>query len=220
MYHYVENVLDVGDTTRLKLDTNPAVLANQLEELKKAGYQSYFVEDIPDFIDGKRTLVDKGIVLTFDDGYEDFYTNAFPVLKKYGFKSTLYVISNFVGRKGFLNQTELKDIASSGIVEIGDHTLTHPDLRHISRAKATKEIVQSKADLEKLLNIKIHTFAYPGGGLNSDVVDIVKTASFDAAVSTKPGVYLSDDNMFTLPRIRPGFLTLNSITLFFNKFKI
>ena len=219
MYHYVENVVNPVDTIRIKLDTNPALFNSQLMMLKDNNYETYFVKDLPKILDGKITPASNSIILTFDDGYEDFYTDAFPILKKYKYKSTIYIVSKFINKKGYMTQKELQEIQDSGIVEIGAHTLSHPDLRYLSLNKAQDEIVSSKVELEKMFSINVETFAYPGGGYNDNVIDIVKKAGYTVAVTTKPGITIKRDSLLTVKRIRPGFLTILQIKSFFKNFQ-
>jgi peptidoglycan/xylan/chitin deacetylase (PgdA/CDA1 family) len=205
MYHYVENVADKNDTLRIKLDITPANLDLQLKSLTEASYESLFIKDIPKIIRNPSGASDKKkIFLTFDDGYEDFYTSAFPVLKKYGMKGTLYIVNNFIGKIGYLNEKELKEIISSGLVEIGSHTLDHLALKKLPELTAKKEIFGSKKQLEDKFGIKIETFAYPYGSFDPRAENLVKEAGYKAAVSVIPGVMQSEENLYYLSRWRAG----------------
>lgn len=206
MYHYVENVVDKKDTIRMSLNINPYMFEQQLKTITEAGYTSYFVRDVPSIMDGKIKAPEKSVVLTFDDGYEDFYTYALPLLKKYNVKATIYIIVDFIGRKGFLNEQEIKDIASSGLVEIGSHTLDHAYLKKAQPKYAIAQIVDSKKELESKFNIKVDTFAYPYGAFDEAAIDMVKQASYSAAVSTIPGTEQTQENLFFLYRMRAGYI--------------
>jgi peptidoglycan/xylan/chitin deacetylase (PgdA/CDA1 family) len=151
------------------------------------------------------------VVLTFDDGYEDFYTTVFPLLKKYQMKGTVYVIYDFINRPGFLKESEIKELIASGIVEIGSHTLDHKYLKTETLEEAKRQITDSKQKFEDAFGIKIRTFAYPFGAYNSEDADMVKDASYEAAFTTKPGAMMSNDAKFVLPRIRPDRYTNDSI---------
>lgn len=206
LYHYVEVVKDKGDTIRQSLNINPYIFEKQLKDLKDNGYTTYYVKDIPGILNGGIKTNDKSVVLTFDDGYEDFYTDAFPIIQKYKTKVTLYVVYDFIGRKGFLNKQELVDIAKSGLVEIGSHAVDHISMSWIATSEAKWQITRSKSLLEELLGIEITTFAYPYGGFNAITADFVKEASYSAAVSVMPGVYHTNDEIFHLTRYRAGML--------------
>lgn len=204
MYHYVEYVVDQNDLIRKKLNINPGIFERQLKSFIAEGYTSYFVKDIPDILAQKETVSGKRIVLTFDDGYEDFYLSAYPILKKYHLKSTIYIMFNYLGRKGYLSEKEVQELINSGIVEIGSHTLDHTALKTAKKEIAVKEITENKTKLENKFNIKVETFAYPYGVFNKETVELVKQAGYSAAVSVIPGVYQSKENLFYLSRLRGG----------------
>lgn len=217
MYHYVEHVKDPGDTLRQKLAIFPETLDSQLKTMQQAGYTFMYMSDLADVIDGKKTLPPKPIVLTFDDGYRDFYTDAFPILKKYNIKSTEYIISAFIGKPNYMFLPQLQTIKQSDLVEIGAHTEHHIDLRSANEKKATEEIAGSKAALEKLFGDPVLTFAYPSGFFTDATVQIVKDAGFTSAVSTKPGTAVTPDNRLTLFRLRAGSRTGKSLLEFLQK---
>lgn len=205
MYHYVEYVKDINDIIKKRLDINPTLFERQLKTLAEAGYQTYFVKNIPDIIEGKINYSTKSAVLTFDDGYEDFYTVVFPILKKYKMKATIYIIYEFVGRKGFMNQKEIKEVLGSGLIELGSHTLDHIYLKLAPQSVAKKQVIESKKKLEELFGVEVKTFAYPYGAFSKITVDFVKEAGYTAAVSVIPGMTQSKENLFYLSRVRAGF---------------
>lgn len=207
LYHYVEYVKDEGDTIRKSLDIVPFVFDQEIKTLKDAGFNFITTRDLADALDDEITLSPKSVILTFDDGYRDFYTDVFPILKKNQVKAVVYVVPNFLDRPNNLDTWQLKEIASSGLVEIGAHTMNHAYLSGLSRPRIESEVVQSKKYLEKILGIKIVSFAYPGGAFDNTVVDVVKKAGFRSAVTTISGKYAMDINRFFLNRIRPGGLT-------------
>jgi peptidoglycan/xylan/chitin deacetylase (PgdA/CDA1 family) len=207
MYHYVEYVDRTKDQTRADLSTAPSTLEKQIFSLKMANYNFLFVRQIPDIVSQKNSVPPRPVVLTFDDGYEDFYFNVMPILKKFQAKATLYVIVDFIGRPGYLDLAELKEIRDSGLVEVASHTLNHTYLKGIKIELAKKEIIESKTKLESLLGISVPSFAYPWGAFSKETLQIVKTAGYTNAVSVIPGVNQSQENEFYLFRIRPGFLS-------------
>jgi len=204
IYHYVEHVLDRNDTLRIKMNITPETLNQQVKSLRSRGYETIFVKDIPLIIAGKTRANLKPVALTFDDGYEDFYTDAFPVLKELGAKATLYVIADYLGNPAYVSESQLREMADSGLVEIGSHTLTHSHLPRLSLERAKQEIVDSKRKLQDTFNIKVETFAYPYGEFNDQVMADVIGAGYTAAVSTIENVRQSEKNLYSLFRIRPG----------------
>jgi len=211
MYHYVEYVKDDGDLIRKRLDIVPSLFEGHLRTLRNANYETYFVKDIPDILNGVIHYSTQSAVLTFDDGYGDFYTDVFPLLKKYHMRATLYVIYDFIGRKGFLDEEQIRDIIDSDLVEIGSHTLNHIYLKQAPKNYADTQIVESKKQFEERFGIKIYTFAYPYGAFNDDNIGSVKNAGYTAAVSVISGVMQSKENLFYLSRIRPGIFTPQSM---------
>lgn len=205
MYHYVEYVQDQNDTTRKRLDVTPNVFEQHLKSFREAHYETYFMQEVPDLISGKiQSQPDKSVVLTFDDGYEDFYTNVFPLLKKYHMRATLYVIYDFIGRRGFVTKEQVQELIDSNLVEIGSHTFDHLYLKSVSDVVAKKQIIDSKKAFEDEFHTKIYTFAYPYGAMSPQAIQDTKDAGYTAAVSVIPGVMQSKDNLYFLSRIRPG----------------
>lgn len=207
MYHYVEYVKDQGDIIRKRLDINPYVFENQLRTLYDDGYHTYFVKDVPDILADKIVPAEKSVILTFDDGYEDFYYDVFPLLKRYQMKATIFVINDFIGRKGFLNESEIKEVIGSGLVELGSHTLDHLYLKLVPKTIAEKQILESKKKLEEKFGIEVKSFAYPYGAFNKETVELVKDAKYSVAVSVISGVEQSKENLFYLSRVRAGALS-------------
>jgi peptidoglycan/xylan/chitin deacetylase (PgdA/CDA1 family) len=211
MYHYIEHVQDPKDTFRQKLSVYPEVLDNQIKTLQDNGYTFLSMTDVSNILDGKKELPQKPIVLTFDDGYRDFYTDAFPILEKYHAKATAYIISGFIGKPNYMLSTQLSTISQSSEVEIGAHTQHHIDLNLASPKQQTTEILGSKKDLETKLKIPITTFAYPSGRYNDQTIKIVAESGFATAVTTHPGTLANPSKRLVLDRLRPGSRTNKSL---------
>lgn len=203
MYHYVEHIKNPHDRVRIKMNIRPDQFERQVTEIKKAGYETIFMRDVPEMVASTGGTCSYKIALTFDDGYEDFYDDVFPILKRQNVKATVYVITDFINKPGFLTTDEIKELIASNLVEIGSHTLSHEYLKETSYNEAKRQIVQSKKVLEQAFHIKVSTFAYPFGAFDSQAVELIKEASYSAALTVMPGSYISNDNLFLLPRIRP-----------------
>lgn len=207
MYHYVEYVKDDGDLIRRQLNIAPSLFEGHLQALKQAQYETYFVRDVPSILNDTVSYSTHSAILTFDDGYEDFYTVVFPLLKKYHMRATVYVIYDYIGRSGFLSEKQIQELSESDLVEIGSHTLDHVYLKQAPDLYAEKQIIESKRLFEEKFHMKIKTFAYPYGAFNSKNVESVKKAGYTAAVSVISGEMQSKDTLFYLSRIRPGLFT-------------
>lgn len=205
LYHYVEIVKDSGDTIRKSLDIVPYVFDAEVKTLKDAGYTFITVKDLADALDNDNiTLPEKSVILTFDDGYRDLYTDVFPILRKYQVKATAYIVPNFLDLPNNLTKWQLKEIAQSNLVEIGAHTMDHTYLKGLPSKRVKYEVEESKRFLEKFLGIPVVSFAYPYGVFDNQTIDVVKETGFKTAVTTVSGVFALDINRFFLYRIRPG----------------
>lgn len=204
LYHYVEYVKDPGDTIRKSLNILPPVFEAEIKTLKDAGFQFITTADLADALDGKTTLPPKPVILSFDDGYRDFYTDVFPILKRNQVKAVAFVVPNFLDKPNNLTTWQLKEIGRSGLVEIGAHTMDHSYLAGSPLKRVKFEVEESKAFLEKILGEKIVSFAYPYGAFDNQAIDVVKKAGFRSGVTTVSGIFALDTNRFFLYRIRPG----------------
>ncbi len=211
MYHYVEHVKDSGDKIRISLNTLPEVLDQQIKTLVDNNYNFITASDLADILDGIKPLPNKPVMLTFDDGYRDFYTDAFPILKKYNVKAVNYVISGFINKPNNLTDEQLQEIAKSGLVEIGAHSVDHLALAGISQEKQAFEIAQSKVQLEQKLEKPVTAFAYPYGSFDISAIQIAKQSGFRSAVSTIDGKIINNSVRFFAYRIRPGLNTGQSL---------
>jgi len=127
------------------------------------------------------SLPPRPIILTFDDANEDNYTNAFPIMKKYGMTGMLYLPYDYIGGTGYLTVDQIKEMAAAGW-EVGSHSLTHPNLMVLEPARLRAEIVDSRKKLQALFKVPILTFAYPFGDVGSASIDYVKFAGYIAAM--------------------------------------
>lgn len=203
LYHYVEYVHN--DPGRQNLNIPPNILTSQIETLKNAGYTFVTADELASALSGKIKLPEKVVMLTFDDGYMDLYTDVLPILKKEQVKAVAYIVPDFLNRPNYLFTYQLRELAKSQLVEIGAHTMDHAWLKGISGKTAYYQIEQSKKTLQDILHIPINSFAYPYGAFDRQAINIATTAGFSNAVSTIPGVSQSEQNKYFLYRLRPGY---------------
>lgn len=202
IYHYIERP---GSTTLPWLYHPPEIFEAQLKTLNDNCYNSIFVSDAAKAVKGSEIMPDKAIALTFDDGYEDMYTEAYPLLKKYGMKGTMYIIVNALGTPGYLTKAQVKEMADSGFVEIAGHTFNHIVLSKASDKDAYYEIAGSKRELEKIIDHPVTDFAYPYGLFTSIDEQICAKAGYLSCASTYPGQIQTYAQRFSLFRLRPGY---------------
>lgn len=217
MYHYIEYVKDKKDKLRVALNINPNVFDMQIKTLQDAGYTFITMADVAEVLDGEKPLPQKPIVITIDDGHWDLATDVLPILKKYHVKATAYIISGFLGGSDFLTTEQLHTVITSGLVEIGDHTVHHIQLAGKFDPLVKFEVTQSKTDLEKEFHLHIVSFAYPSGSFDQQAIYETKNAGYKTAVSTIPGIVQNQNNRFFLYRIRPGYREGDSLLTYLDQ---
>jgi len=201
MYHSVAAKAEPAK----RLVVSVATFDRQMRFLKENRYNVISLEELTDLIREKKKIPAHTIAITFDDGYEDNYTNAFPVLEKYGFPATMFIIVNEVGRPQAdrLSWDEIKKMRASGLIAFGSHCLGPEPLVNISSAAQRKrEIEESKRILETKLGSKIDLFSYPEGLFDSQIRALVISAGYRGAVATSPGRDHPKDDVYALKRIR------------------
>ena len=181
----------------------------QLRFLRDEGYRTLHFADF----DSAQTfdVNQRAVILTFDDGYEDNYTLLFPLLKAYGAKAVIYLVSGCDENQwdtargerslDLMSHAQCAEMLASGLVEFGAHSVTHGDLSAMTSAQAVAEVKKSKATLEASLGVVMHTFAYPYGRLNRSVKGIVRRAGFRYGIATDSGPLAMHENPFHIRRI-------------------
>jgi peptidoglycan/xylan/chitin deacetylase (PgdA/CDA1 family) len=202
MYHYIRNPPDyAADRIGWGLSTSPDDFRTQMNYLAEHGYHPVTLTALRAYLRDGETLPDRPVVLTFDDGYADLYTEAFPVLKKHHFKAVAYIVSGFVGRAGTnVMPDQVREMDAYGI-EIGAHTVNHVDLTK-SGGTLGYEVRGSKAALEALVGHPVLDFCYPSGRYNATVIQAVRDAGFESATTTQSGATHTFDDRFTWSRVR------------------
>jgi peptidoglycan/xylan/chitin deacetylase (PgdA/CDA1 family) len=201
MYHYIRVNPDPRDKLGFNLSVTPGDFTRQMDWLAGNGYHPVDLSDLRAYLLGHATLPSKPVVLTFDDGYRDMYTAAFPILRAHHFKGVAYIVSGFVNSPNNVTAEQVLEMDANGI-EIGVHTVSHADLTRISAGDLHREVFDSKAWLEGLLGHPVHDFCYPSGRFNAGVIAVVQAAGFDSATTTEPGNVHSAGDRFTWTRVR------------------
>lgn len=204
MYHYVEIVKDAKDTTRQKLNTPPSVLEKQIQTLKENGYMFVTSSYVSLALKGKITPQKKVVVLTFDDGYGDFYTDAYPILQKEGVPAVVYIIVHALDKPNYMTTRQVEALVRNQHIEIGAHTLNHIWLKGQTADVVKKEVRESRNELRERFSVPVFSFAYPYGAFDEQAERIVREAGFTTAVSTVPGASHTESSRYFLYRVRPG----------------
>ena len=201
MYHYIRVNPERNDRLGYALSVTPADFAAQMDWLAQNGYHPITTEDLYGYLVGARGLPSKPVILTFDDGYADFFMTALPILRSHNFVAVAYVVSGFVGRPGYMTAAQVREADRSGI-EIGSHSATHADLARISVGSLRNEIVESKQFLEQLLGHPVWAFCYPSGKFNSRVAQAVADAGYHDATTTYYGYAHNVNDRYQWTRLR------------------
>jgi len=200
MYHYVRPLPGNDDPLGQRLSVSPEMFAAQMDWLAQHGYTPITLADLAAIRSGEMPAPARPIVLTFDDGYRDFYENAWPILRGHRFRATVFVITGSVGRPAYLTWGMIRELDRSGLIEIGGHTVHHTDLTQI--ADPTAEIEDCARELQRELGHPVRSFAYPAGKFDARVEAATRAADFTLAVTTRPGWATPDDDPLALPRVR------------------
>ena len=178
-----------------KMVVSPGDFARQMEYLAQHDYRVIRMSDLIEFLQGKRTLPKRAVVVTMDDGYKSTYQYAFPVLRRFGFPATVFVYSDYIGSREGLSWKEMQEMVASGLVDIQPHSKTHSNLGFAQpnedeaayRQRIEAETQAPLQDISKNLDIPVHTFAYPYGDTNKDMIEQLKQRDYRLAVTVQPG---------------------------------
>lgn len=191
---------------------SPERFSEQMKALIDAGYRSGTISELAAAMRGLTTLPQKSVFITFDDGLADFMDGALPILDEYGLSSTLYVVAGQIGQTSFwlnglgegnramLSWAELGELAQCK-VEIGAHTLTHPQLDVLPLDRMREEISLCKSILENGLGQAVNTFAYPHGYSNRTTRDLVQKAGYSSACRVRHALSSQTESPFCISRI-------------------
>lgn len=196
LYHHV--VLDdlaTKDTCYCVSITN---FQAQMSWLAEHGYTGIPVTQLVDVLQNGGQLPPRPVAITFDDGMQDIYTTAFPIMQHYGFSGTLFLIAGWINGEGVMNTPEIQAMISAGW-EIGSHSMTHFDLTS-DFSQLRYQLFDSRNLLEEMFGVPVNTLAYPFGLFNSTVVDKVAAYGYQAAFGLGRGYLQTSNQRFDLIR--------------------
>jgi peptidoglycan/xylan/chitin deacetylase (PgdA/CDA1 family) len=199
MYHKV-NAVTPGDAVGRSLTIEPAVFEAQLASLRRRNIRTLTTRELAQALSRGEPPANS-VVLTFDDGYEDAFTEALPLLRKYGAKASFYVSADFVGTPRHLTWRELREMRDAGM-EIGCHGSRHLDLATIPIAQKQYEIGHCASALHQWLGIAPKSYAYAAGQYDAAALTIARSNGFIAGLTEHPGVVRDFARPLELPRRR------------------
>jgi peptidoglycan/xylan/chitin deacetylase (PgdA/CDA1 family) len=190
-YHLIDGHL-YGPYTSMFVP--PKDFDQQMNYLKSNGYTVIPLAEIENA--GQYT---KPAVITFDDGYEDNFTNAYPILEKYHFPATVFLISSFIGKPGYLNRYEIAKMED--LVSFQSHTVTHRLLATLSPQVQDYELSESQKEIEAITGRSVDALAYPTGSYNQTTIAIAKRYYKYAFIMVAGGIYHTGDDPYTIRRV-------------------
>lgn len=212
MYHSISDNLFGMSHPYFQINTLPEVFSQQMRWLRNAGYRAIGLPEAWRGIEAGADLA-KTVVITFDDGYRDFYTEGIAVLKQCGFTATLFLATDRIRATpariegtDYLTWRDVRELHREGIA-FGSHTVSHPDLRSLGLDQIEYEVGHSKEVIEQELGVPVESFSYPFGFPEEDkdftrfLEDVLANLGFEHGVSTILGRASCGSNRFFLPRI-------------------
>ncbi|MGE5042083.1 MAG: polysaccharide deacetylase family protein [Candidatus Levyibacteriota bacterium] len=212
-YHHIQPMAEARAKGKERLTVDNGIFVSQMSYLYAKGYRSISASQLASALIAKSKLPAKSIVISFDDGYEDFYTYAYPILQKYHFVASLAIPTGLLGRNGYLSWDELKEMDRSGKIFIYSHTKSHTNLTKVTVSKAQYEILAAKEQLQKFTGKNSNVFFYPYGAVSFGVISVLDANGYQAGYSTKPGFIQCDSFLMALHRTEIGNLSLSSYGL-------
>ncbi len=203
MYHYISPLPGDADEFRVGLTVEPHIFRGHLQYLYDAGYTTISLYDLHAALMIGAPLPPQPIILTFDDGHLDHYTEAFPVLQEFGFTATFFIIADRVDMNdpAYMTWGQIREMAAAGMNMEG-HTKTHRELTGRDLDFLVYEIIGSMESVAAHTEQPAHMFAYPAGRYDDFTLEIIRTMPVWVAVTTEYGAYHTSDALLELPRLR------------------
>jgi peptidoglycan/xylan/chitin deacetylase (PgdA/CDA1 family) len=209
MYHKVDRILP--GTRYPGNHVLPEAFDEQLAELKRWNYQSITLEQWIAYKEKRGGLPRRPIIITFDDGYRSTYHTAWPILRRYGFSATVFLVASLIGKTNawdveerqepLLSESEIREM-QSGAITFGSHTLSHRALTRIPLEDAARELADSREMLESLLDKPVTTLCYPYAKQNRTIRGLAQKAGYNAAVIGRGGTNRLWTDQYALRRIK------------------
>lgn len=212
LYHHVQPYVDAQNNSQLSISMKDDIFAQQMAYLKERGYRTLTPREL---LDGlvSNSLSGRVVLLTFDDGYEDFYKYAYPELVKNNLRAIVFVSTGLLGNPGYLSWQQISEMKGSGLVTFGNHTWSHKNLGAASEEDIRYEVSTAKTQLEEHGLGPVETFAYPYGGETKKVQKVLEELGIKIAFTTVPGPYQCAKLPLDMRRSRVGNSPLSAYGL-------
>jgi len=213
VYHHI------NDTTRNNFTVTPQNFKQQLQYLSENGYHPITLDALIYYLNKGQPLLNKPVILTFDDGNRDNYINAYPLLKEYGYVGTFFLVTDYIDGKypGYFSWEQVKEMSRNGM-EFGAHTCSHPNLTEQPADEVKRQISNSKNRIETKTGKNVHFFSYPGGHRNQQVIETLRVNNFWGSVTVNYGTLHSSQQPFELKRI--GISGTDTLSSFIQKLQV
>lgn len=197
----VLNYHQINDEDENLLTVSTTEFETQMAWLEENGYHAITAAELADALEGRANLPERPVLITFDDGYVDNYTCAFPILKKHGMKATIFIISEYVSLyPNYLTWEQLLEMQLHGI-DFGSHTVDHNVLTELSPNSVNHELADSKRTLETQLGRRVEFLAYPCGFTNEAIKARVAATGYRGAFTVELGNTHPGDDLYALNRV-------------------
>lgn len=188
MYHSINNnAIGIDD-----LSVTSKLFEEQMQYLSNNGYTPIYFDQIK-----QASQYKKPILITFDDGYEDNYTNAYPILKNYNFNATIFMITKAIDQIGYLSKSQIQEMGD--LISFQSHTVDHVKLNRFSLKKINFECAESKNTLSQITGKPVYVISYPNGCFNDGVINIA-SKYYSYGVTTLVGFNTSSTEKFEIRR--------------------
>lgn len=183
-YHFIANNPNSKDRARDSLSVPPDKFEAQMDYLSKNNYTPITLDTLYGIYNGQTQAPAKAVVLTFDDGYIDFYTNAFPILRRFNFHAVSFIPTGLIGGSYYMSWDQIKEIQSSGLVTFEAHSVNHANLVSLKYDALLKQLTDSKNVLQSQTGYPVNFIAYPYGTSNTLVQSAVRKAGYVGGLGT------------------------------------
>lgn len=197
-YHYIRDFNNPADKAGDALSVSPSNFDRQMQELSSLGYKTVTYADISESVSKGKSLPNNSLMVTFDDGHDNQFTQALPILEKYHFKASFGIIIGFVGQPRYMNWEQIKLLKASGH-EIVSHTISHKNLSKINQTDLESELKNSKKLLDNALNQDTNVIVYPYGGYNQQVITTARNVGYQLGRTTHNGTFVNNNSLLEMP---------------------